>query len=144
MASIYYKHENYPSICWYISDPMVSFNMRMSVSTSLREWNFTNVRQIAILGWEMIKIRDLFHYPMSDICRKRQTCLTFWKSIREDWSTISIETVDWPSRFWQNFLLNLIYIFFSTLQKLVRRFWRHGGPCYYVVESGSVTQCSQI
>ena len=29
---------------------------------SLCEWNLTNVRQIAILGWEMIKIRELFEY----------------------------------------------------------------------------------
>ena len=26
---------------------------------------------------EMIKVRELFDYPTSDICRKRQTCLTF-------------------------------------------------------------------
>ena len=29
---------------------------------SLREWNLINVRQIAILGWEMIKITELFDY----------------------------------------------------------------------------------
>ena len=46
---------------------------------SLREWNLTNVRQIAILGWEIIKIRNLFDYPTSHICRKRQTCLMFWR-----------------------------------------------------------------
>ena len=38
----------------------------------LHEWNFTNVRQIAILGLEMIKTRDIFYYPTSDICRKYQ------------------------------------------------------------------------
>ena len=48
---------------------------------SLRKWNFANVRQIGILGWEIIKLREPFDYPTSDICRKRQTCLTF---IRKD------------------------------------------------------------
>ena len=34
----------------------------------------------------MIKIRELFDYPTSDICRKYQTCLTF---IREDYLMVT-------------------------------------------------------
>ena len=63
------------------------------ISNSLREWNLTNVRQIAILGWEMIKIRELFDYPMSDICRKRQTCLTFWRPFAKTVSNIIIKQI---------------------------------------------------
>ena len=44
------------------------------MSDSLRKWTLTKIRQIAILGWEMFKIRGLFDYPTSDICRKCQTC----------------------------------------------------------------------
>ena len=62
---------------------------------SLREWNLTNVRQIAILGWEMIKIRQRFYYPTSHICRKHHTYLgDVLTSIREDW-WLEIVTLPW-------------------------------------------------
>ena len=41
---------------------------------SLCEWTLTSVIEIAILGGEMITIREIYNYPRSDICRKRQTC----------------------------------------------------------------------
>ena len=58
--------------------------------SSLREWNLTNVRQIAILGWETIKLRERFDSP-SDICRKHQTCLM---SIREDCLRLSSNNIN--------------------------------------------------
>ena len=46
--------------------------------------------EIAILGWEIIQIRQLFYYPTSDICRKRQTCLTFWHPFAKTGDQVTI------------------------------------------------------
>ena len=52
---------------WVLQTWIKALGLYIVMFNTLREWNMTNIRQIAILGWEMIKIREFFYYPTSYI-----------------------------------------------------------------------------